>query len=78
MNRRYAPVAQLDRAMGFYPTGRGFESLRVYQYNCLSLSGAILLATLGGVKSPILYGRGESRLWRDARQPTLENLFSKM
>ena len=26
-----APVAQLDRAMGFYPTGRGFESLRVYQ-----------------------------------------------
>jgi Nucleoside 2-deoxyribosyltransferase len=27
---RHAPVAQLDRAMGFYPTGRGFESLRVH------------------------------------------------
>lgn len=27
-----APVAQLDRATGFYPVGCGFESLRGYQY----------------------------------------------
>ena len=26
----YAPVAQLDRAFGFEPKGRGSESLRVY------------------------------------------------
>ena len=28
---QYAPVAQWIRAMGFYPTGRGFESLPGYQ-----------------------------------------------
>ncbi len=27
----YAPVAQRIRAMGFYPTGRGFDSLPGYQ-----------------------------------------------
>lgn len=27
-HHRYAPVAQLDRASGFEPEGRGFESLR--------------------------------------------------
>ncbi len=27
-HNRYAPVAQLDRASGFEPEGRGFESLR--------------------------------------------------
>ena len=26
-----APVAQLDRATGFEPVGRGFESLRAHQ-----------------------------------------------
>ena len=28
---RYAPLAQLDRASGYGPEGRGFESLRAYQ-----------------------------------------------
>jgi hypothetical protein len=32
-----APVAQLDRAGGFYPPGWGFESLRGYQCRALSL-----------------------------------------
>ena len=27
-----APVAQLDRVIGFEPIGRGFESLRAHQY----------------------------------------------
>ncbi len=27
----YAPLAQLDRASGYGPEGRGFESLRAYQ-----------------------------------------------
>ena len=27
----YAPVAQLNRASGFYPVCRGFESLLAYQ-----------------------------------------------
>jgi hypothetical protein len=26
----YAPVAQLDRATGFEPVGRGFDSLRAH------------------------------------------------
>ena len=38
-----APVAQRIRAMGFYPTGRGFESLPGYQNNNLSLSGVFIL-----------------------------------
>ena len=31
----YAPVAQLDRVLGFEPRGRRFESCRVYQDNKL-------------------------------------------
>jgi C_GCAxxG_C_C family probable redox protein len=34
----YAPVAQLDRASGFEPEGRGFESLRAYQSALSNLS----------------------------------------
>jgi hypothetical protein len=30
----YAPVAQLDRAFGCGPKGRGFKSLRAYQPKC--------------------------------------------
>ncbi len=30
---RYAPVAQLDRASGFEPAGRRFNSCRAHQYN---------------------------------------------
>ena len=33
----YAPVAQLDRATGFEPVGRGFESLRAHHINPLQL-----------------------------------------
>ena len=29
--RQYAPLAQLDRASGYGPEGRGFESLTAYQ-----------------------------------------------
>ena len=32
LENRYAPVAQLDRATGFGPVGRGFESLRAYHF----------------------------------------------
>ena len=32
--RGYAPVAQLDRAFGCGPKGRGFKSLRAYQPKC--------------------------------------------
>lgn len=28
----HAPVAQLDRVLGYEPNGREFESLRVHQY----------------------------------------------
>ena len=28
--RQYAPLAQLDRASGYGPEGRGFESLTAY------------------------------------------------
>jgi hypothetical protein len=35
-NRVYAPVAQLDRASGFEPEGREFESLRARQ-SCMKL-----------------------------------------
>src|SRR4051812_44992892 len=31
VTRRSAPVAQLDRAAGFEPVGRGFKSLRAHQ-----------------------------------------------
>ncbi len=32
-NLRFAPLAQLDRAFGYGPEGRGFESLRARQSN---------------------------------------------
>jgi hypothetical protein len=28
----YAPVAQMDRVLGYEPRGRAFESLRAHQY----------------------------------------------
>ena len=31
---KYAPVAQLDRVLGFEPRGREFESLRACQLKC--------------------------------------------
>ena len=31
LSERHAPLAQLDRASGYGPEGRGFESLRAYQ-----------------------------------------------
>ena len=34
----YAPLAQLDRASGYGPEGRGFESLRAYQSHGNSLN----------------------------------------
>ena len=30
LQQRYAPLAQLDRAFGYEPRGRGFKSLRAY------------------------------------------------
>ena len=44
--RRCAPVAQLDRAPGFEPVGRGFKSLRARQQkgsdDCQSVVGSRL------------------------------------
>ena len=40
---KYAPVAQLDRVLGFEPRGRRFESCRVYQNNKLIIDGFIIL-----------------------------------
>ena len=37
-----APVAQWIRAMGFYPTGRGFESLPGYHIKT-QISGMVML-----------------------------------
>ena len=31
LSERHAPLAQLDRASGYGPEGRGFESLTAYQ-----------------------------------------------
>ena len=31
LSARHAPLAQLDRAFGYGPKGREFESLRAYQ-----------------------------------------------
>jgi hypothetical protein len=31
---KHAPVAQLDRVLGFEPRGREFESLRACHFNC--------------------------------------------
>ena len=35
LNKLYALVAQLDRALGYEPKGRGFKSLRAYHKNGL-------------------------------------------
>ena len=43
----YAPLAQLDRASGYGPEGRGFESLRAYQIhgNSLNFRGFVFVFT---------------------------------
>ena len=41
--RDYAPVAQLDRAFGCGPKGRGFKSLRAYQPKCRASNGPCTL-----------------------------------
>ena len=38
---RHAPVAQLDRAAGFEPVGRGFKSLRARQFLRASLRSTL-------------------------------------
>src|SRR5437667_782459 len=40
-----APVAQLDRAAGFEPVGRGFKSLRARQPSLADISGELRLAS---------------------------------
>ena len=44
--------------MGFYPTGRGFESLRVYQNKRRSLDRFLFWPTRG-IQAPDQKGRGE-------------------
>ena len=38
-----APVAQMDRATGFEPVGRGFDSLRAHQPSLVSLDHELRL-----------------------------------
>ena len=40
----HAPLAQLDRASGYGPEGRGFESLRAYQQKGLKREVSSLFA----------------------------------
>ena len=44
-----APVAQLDRATGYEPVGRAFESLRVHQVNDPAQRGVFYWVWVGGV-----------------------------
>ena len=37
--RQYAPLAQLDRASGYGPEGRGFESLTAYHREPIDFNG---------------------------------------
>ena len=60
---RYAPLAQLDRASGYGPEGRGFESLTAYQKLLKSkISGAFCFASgnLPGFSHVLLRRGGQS------------------
>ena len=41
----HAPVAQLDRVLGYEPNGREFESLRVHQKKAHAVAWAFFLHT---------------------------------
>ena len=46
----YVPLAQLDRVLGFEPSGRGFESLKAHTYpfnNCSPKPRNIQFTTVG-------------------------------
>ncbi len=45
IQRKPAPVAQLDRAAGFEPVGRGFESLRAQVYRAFALALCVALSS---------------------------------
>ncbi len=47
-----APLAQLDRASGFGPEGRGFESLRAYHGSVAQLAEQLPLKQLVVGSSP--------------------------
>ena len=39
LSERHAPLAQLDRASGYGPEGRGFESLTAYHREPIDFNG---------------------------------------
>ena len=41
--RQYAPLAQLDRASGYGPEGREFESCHVHLFNLAYLQGFFII-----------------------------------
>ena len=66
----FAPIAQLDRAPGFGPGGRGFESLSVYQVNAHPCGG-FLLGNSRLFEPPTW--RGENCQWQFARESSPES-----
>ena len=51
LSERYAPLAQLDRASGYGPEGRGFESLTAYH------PGTVVLQRFRGFLMPVCGAR---------------------
>src|ERR1051326_4800626 len=58
MLERFAPVAQLDRATGFEPVGRGFDSLRAHHSTRLGIVRSLMASHL---TSNALSERSESK-----------------
>ena len=56
----YAPVAQRIRAMGFYPTGRGFDSLPGYQLKKPAFRLVFLIGRSRSEPNPKVRKEGES------------------
>ena len=53
--RQYAPLAQLDRASGYGPEGRGFEALTAYQKSSKSYDFEDFLLFISSVFRVLLF-----------------------
>ena len=82
----YAPLAQLDRASGYGPEGRGFESLRAYQShgNSTNFRGFVLISALFravrfwtiGLTQAATHTRARSGNYRRAPERKLPTVFA--
>ena len=79
-----APVAQLDRVLGYEPRGRAFESLRVHQFQAKSpfFGMGFLLSAIKSVRLPwskLVCGACASPIQnRDSLNPLFEFATMKM